>query len=480
MKTILIQLFVLSSLISVSQNTFLNIYNDSTFNIPGDITLLESGNIIIPVSSQVDSISFPVLYKFNPNGEIINIEAIPNNPGDWSFIRNVLICDDGNLITFGATYSGNSTVYNLWILKMDTSFNILNEHIYYTGLNYIEKFNSIIDSFGNVILFCHSNMPYPLDHSFIFKLNQEGDSLYAKIYDNQNGQWALDILQKKDNTGYYLFSQWPQFGSATNNDIVEVDNNFEIVEVTGHTNSINNNTALWYNDTSFIICGQKINSVSDTTYKLGVTIVDTAGTIINEYFWGRPDTMINPAGSISLEMNNDFIYFAGTYNLIFPGTPTNITWIVLNKLDSNLNPIWQKFIGGNNFYYINSIKVCDDGSSYLTGRYVDLQTPNEYAPFFLAKVGPNGEFLSNEKLPQNIMEVKLYPNPGIDYFMIDVKLASHKGKLQLYDIQGKLCGNYNLTNGSNKINTTVLNSGIYILNIIENNTVVLSTKWVKK
>lgn len=479
MKTFIFIFLLIFSFSSYSQNTYLNIYSDTTGILSEDITLLESGNIIIPIHSDGAFSSYPILYKFNPNGEIITTKGITNNPGDWSMIQKTIICDDGNLMAFGETYSGDSTIYNLWILKMDTSFNILNEHIYYTGLNFILNFKSIIDSFGNIILFCHTDYPHPLNQIFIFKLNQEGDSLYAKIYNNYNGQWALDLLQKKDNTGYYLFSQWTQLTGQSNNDIVEVDNNFEIVEVTGQTNSINNNTAMWYNDTSFIVSGQKLSYSSDTLYKIGVTIVDTTGTIINEYYWGEPDTMTNPAGIRTMDIMDGNIYYAGIYNLIWPGLPNHKTWIIINKLDSDLHPIWQKFIGGNNFYYLASIKVCDNGSSLLTGRYVDIEEPIVHNRFFLAKVGTNGEFLSNEEMPQDIMEVKLYPNPSTDYFMIDVKLPSINGKLQLYDIQGKLCSSYNLTNGSNRINTKMLNSGIYVINIIEKNEIVLTTKWLK-
>ena len=481
MKSFLFLLLVTCSYISFSQNTFLNIYSDTSNIVSGEITLLESGNIVLPVQKEGDSSTYPVFYKFNINGEIISKQEISNNLGDWSTIYKFQICDDGNLMAFGTTYSGDSSIYNLWILKMDTSFNIINEHIYYTGLNYIATTNSIIDSFGNVILFCHTWNPYPLDNNFIFRLNQEGDSLYAKIYDNYNGQWALDILQKKDNTGYYLFSQWTQLSSESNNDIVEVDNNFEIIEVVGQTNSTNNNTAMWYNDTSFIICGQKQSFSSDTMYQTGVTIVDTAGTIINEYYWGRPDTMFNPAGFRSMDIFNDFIFYAGTYNIIWPGLPTNNTWIVLNKLDMDLNLVWQKFIGGNNFFYsLLSIKINDNGYCLLSGRFVDYLNQENPAAIFLAKIGPNGEFLSKENIPKDVMEVKLYPNPGNNYFMIDVNLPETKANLQLFDMQGKLCGSYNITNGNNRINTAMLKAGTYVLNIVENNKIVLSTKWVKK
>ncbi|MCF8374288.1 MAG: T9SS type A sorting domain-containing protein [Bacteroidales bacterium] len=479
MKVTIIGFLLFFSVGLFSQSTFLQIYSDTTNNWNGDILVLESGNILMPVLSENDTSYFPVLYKFSPSGEIIQKKIFPNSSLEFSKIQQLHLCDDGNILAFADKATGVEYFHDLWVLKMDTSFNILNEYIYFTGLSPIGQFNSITDYWGNIILFCSTGLPFNLFHNFIFRFNQNGDSLNAKIYDTYNGQFAFDILQAKDNSGYYLFSDWPQISSGTGAEIVKINNQFEIINVTGHTNNTANNSALWYNESSFIVSGQKSDPFSDTVHQTGVTIVDTIGNIIKEYYWGRPDTVYQPTAFKNLGMHDSNIYYGGIFNIDIPPLPaTDVTWLILNKLDSNLNPIWQKFIGGDRFYELYTIEVIGDGSCLLAGHTIDILNGDDKMAVFLAKIGPNGEFLSSPETPQSIMEVKIYPNPGSDYFMLDVHLPENS-TLNLFDIGGKLCHTSTIQNGSNTINTQNLLPGMYVFKILNKGKVLLNGKWVK-
>ncbi|MCF8372321.1 MAG: T9SS type A sorting domain-containing protein [Bacteroidales bacterium] len=466
----------------IAQSTYFNIYDDGTNKAAGDILVLESGNTLLPVLSRNDTSWFPELYKFNADGNVIDKVEFPNNSDEYTNIQKLHLCDDGTLLAFGDYWTGVD-IYDLWVLELDTSLNVIDEHLYHTGLSHIAIFNSITDSYGNVILFCNTMDPINLWKNFIFRLNQDGDSLFAKIYDTPGLHFASDILETQNSNGYYLFSIWPGLNyNEGKTSIVEVDYNFEVLKILGTTHNTRNASVEWFNDTSFIASGHRNFSTSplstDYIEKIGVSIIGLSDTVINEYYWGQPDTIIQPTAYNNLGFHNSDIYYSGVLNFHLPYT-TDVSWIVLIKLDSNLNPLWQKFIGGDKFYQVFSMYVIEDGSCLLTGFAIDFLNGNDDLDLYLAKIGPNGEFLSSPETPQSLMEVKLYPNPGSDYFMLDVRLPEQKNRIELFDLNGKCCLQKDIQNGSNTINTSKLPSGVYVFKIISNTKEVLSGKWVK-
>ena len=465
-----------------SQNTFFKNYKDNTANFPGDMVVLESGNVLIPSITQTDSAWNSVLYKFDQYGDTLVTTKMYILNNQYAWIARLHNVGDGRILAFGSSYSGDSSTYDLWVLNMDTSFNVISEKIYETGLGAINMMNSITDCWGNHILFCSEASSTINSKNFIHVFNDTGDTLLSNYYQAQNTHYAFDILQSKDSSGYYLTGLWPSLNPGTaKTSIVKVKNNFNVDRLIGHTNSVSSNCTKWLNDSIFLSVGQQTNPLSDTASKVGVSIIDTSGNILGGYDWGTPDTTYQPAVQNNIGFYNGRIYFAGTLNTQTPPFPINYkTWIVLNVLDSSLTPIWQKIIGGDKYYFLYSIQVLEDGSCLLVGQANDFMNGEEGLSLFLAKIGPNGEFLSNHEMPNKPMEIKVYPNPGHDYFMLDVQLNGKDQLLELYNMAGVLCHSQALQNGNNRIGTQTLAQGMYVYKVVVDGKTVLSERWVKE
>ena len=69
-------------------------------------------------------------------------------------------------------------------------------------------------------------------------------------------------------------------------------------------------------------------------------------------------------------------------------------------------------------------------------------------------------------------ELKIYPNPFSDYFIVE---AEHNGNAVIYNLYGKAMFNVLLQTGNNRINTSGLPRGIYLLKQ-ETNTVKIIKK----
>ena len=114
--------------------------------------------------------------------------------------------------------------------------------------------------------------------------------------------------------------------------------------------------------------------------------------------------------------------------------------------------------------------------------------------FYSTKTGTNGNYinegvqqpyeitiLSNTKFAKNI-KLTAYPNPTTDYLKIDLNnYESNNVTFQLFNINGKILKSGKINNNQvTKINTTKLNSAIYILKINDNNKQIKTFKIIKQ
>ena len=61
----------------------------------------------------------------------------------------------------------------------------------------------------------------------------------------------------------------------------------------------------------------------------------------------------------------------------------------------------------------------------------------------------------------NLNNIKTYPNPVNNYYIIDSYLPL---ELKIYDVNGRIISKYSLKEGGNRIDTSLLSSGIYLFN----------------
>ncbi|MCF8371225.1 MAG: T9SS type A sorting domain-containing protein [Bacteroidales bacterium] len=482
----LICIFMQLSWASFAQDSFYKEFLSNSNDHAGEITVYDNGDIYFPVLRLNDDTTNSVkIYKLNSLGDTLKTLVIPNTNPYWGTQKmfNLHKCDEGTLLGFGSTNNHPEWyIEDVWVVKLDTALNILSNNTYFTGLSTLNISQTITNYDYDIIYYGSTGDPISNSNQFLFKFNQNGDSLFARILDDTlTSGWeiAWDILQAKDTSGYFLIAEWNQLSYGSGNELVKINNNFEFIELVGQLKANNKTTAYWYSDTTIIVAG--LNPTNSTGYfkEFGPSLIDTSCTLLNEYFFSKPDTINFPGAFRCMDLLNDEIFVGSTFNLPFGQIGIEHSWILLTKLDPNFNVLWQKYIGGDNFYMLMSMKVLDDGSCLILGNTNNLNQPTVKYNVFLAKVGPNGQLLSNPETPQSPMEVKIYPNPGSDYFMLDVHVPE-KSTLSLFDMGGNLCHTSPIQNGTNTINTQNLLPGMYVFKILNKGKVLLDGKWVKE
>jgi hypothetical protein len=137
-----------------------------------------------------------------------------------------------------------------------------------------------------------------------------------------------------------------------------------------------------------------------------------------------------------------------------PGGEYSGTGVTNNSFDPSISGTGEFWIS---YTYTDTITGCSNQDS----TYINVYDPVEIA-----------ELLNNE--------VKLYPNPGKDCFILDVWNTEKTTELQLFDVQGRQIIQREIKERTSSINTSNLSAGVYTYVVKEQGEIIATGKWVKQ
>ena len=452
-------------------------------------------------------------------------------------VTGIIQDDEGNYVAVGYKYDNLTEILNAYLLKINNSGSVLEERVYnlpdsntfFSEIKYINSTYYILGSKGAIIDGIHNILcikildkdlnilddvsydlrPYDIIDSrvivntdsnvvacetldingvgtdfAILEFNASGDSLRSKIFVLDDYQFAQSILELKNHLGYNIIAY------ASVNDfpylhiIIKIDSLLNIKEIDsiplGYREQ---NSCKWLNDSLYLLTGKK--SVYDplTHVMAGVMLLDSSQNVYRENHFGMGGDTINyPAMKDNVDfIFPDNIYYGGIANIKPSQMPWqhDPSWIMLNNMNSNLELNWQRFYGGDAFYYLWSLKATQDGGCVLLATRYDYTVQDHEYDIVILKVDTNGLITSIGESPAiPVEDVILFPNPGSDH--IDITGADPPASIFLYDAKGKLILSEAITSISSRINTTALSSGTYFYQVLQGSQVVKSGKWIKR
>ena len=242
-----------------------------------------------------------------------------------------------------------------------------------------------------------------------------------------------------------------------------------------------------YRDSLFLISGQAIISVSISSFEdYSSLIVQTYSpnvkAISQEYWYYDSIINLEPIYNNSFVANSNNEYFIGaTLNLdmLFPDQG-----VMIVKVDSNLNTIWQKHIACKTatMRLMNLLPTDDGGVLALYWEQASL-TGAQLMNTKLIKIGPNGEVTTiyEFKSPMRNSMVSLYPNPASKHITLESKQANQSIiSYTLYDVQGKVLQSKQLNSRQVQIDIEQLSKGVYIIQGRTTDGTKFSQKFVKE
>jgi len=384
------------------------------------------------------------IVKLNSDGGVIEWQkSLGGTWNDWA--NSVIQTSDGGYVIAGATSSNNGDVtvnkgyIDYWLIKLDSGGNLLWQRTL-GGAGEDVATSVLQTNDGGLVVSGYSESNnngdvtgnHGLKDFWIVKLNEDAGVIHwKKSFGGSHVELAHSIKQTSD--GGYI--------------------------VAGHAYSNNGDITGNHGETDCWVV--KLNSSGNIQWQksLGGTYVDSAYSIVQTVDGGYVVT----GGSSSV--NGDVIGLHLPATTGYGGAPNYDFWAV--KLSAIGDILWQKCLGGSGSDVAYSIIWTNDGGYAIAGmsnsNNGDVSGNHGDNDYWVVKLAPDNLLATNE-ISKNIA-INVYPNPVKETIILKVDYFTPLMEVVVTDLNGRVLHNQKLEGMTTKINTSMLEKGVYWLNI---------------
>jgi hypothetical protein len=490
-KLIFLILILISSKFILAQNINfeLNIAEDSLEIKPGQfINSIDGSNyvgIVLKRSLSQNSEVFyykPFIYKINQYyGDTVSYEFTKEDTLLYYYnITSINYGIPGFLLSGQCNYT-NDNNYNTIFTRVDTNFNIIWERILslhkHSNL-YMMKTLGLKDS---SFLCLSSSFEYK--DMFFQKIGLNGDSMTFRRYESDTAGFIWDLTYNHDSTGYIVHNRWGFYETgASSCSMIEFNNNFEYRQHKFYEEYvIPELSAKLLSNGNLLTCGNIYRGVNDSTFEeyIGVYMYDKDLNLLYKRELTDPAIPSKP-GLYAIDYScPSCIYVAGTDNFqSFGGNEPD--WYYLAKLNDTLGIEFEKYIGGDDYYWLQTVTSSVNGTVLLGGYKTEVGGPWFYNDAYFVELDSLGcitsSNINNEDI--TIKDLIVYPNPG--HNKLSIRTALKDCEFKLYNMDGKLIVEKEIIDHITYLNTEHLQSGTYVYTVNFENRIIDSGKWIRQ
>lgn len=375
----------------------------------------------------------------------------------------------------------------LWYLKLSANLEIVDEKfLAIPNDRWFSYMNSIIDSDTNIVITGYTTRMDETNNynndAFFYKLNINGDSLKSKFYTSSIPMhFSYNIIESMDSTKYYAFVS--HFVSSSGGQKLILNKNLDSLEIDAIPMGIYDFYSPTYiNENEIILCGKGSPGQSEL-YALNVITINEETDLIDYNYFKKEeaDQLDHPAMFNGVSKNENNIYIGGTSNLDYynPFWSTSDSWFHLVKINADISPIWEYWYGGDAYYFLYSILATNDGGCIMVGSRYDYETQYQERDIYIVKISSDGLILWTQEIPIDKQETTIYPNPGTN--QLNIKTNDSEMSFELLNLNGQVVIRQMLDNNGSIINTVAIKSGMYFYRLIDKKNKIIETgKWIKK
>ena len=237
---------------------------------------------------------------------------------------------------------------------------------------------------------------------------------------------------------------------------------------------------------------------SDTTYIISATCKTAAlplqhivtaklnnqDSILNQVFISlNQDTLLSASGVENVAKSSNNIFVTGTYNvnpLQFPWQ-SSPDWILVEKLNPNLNVINHYLFGGDAFYVPMNTIPTSDGGIFLTGYRFDYLLPgNHQDDIFVLKLDSNCSLTGIPEIGlTKDKAIWVFPNPASDLIKIIINPKYDHPFISIINNLGQTVKEDFLYSTDNILPISDLKPGIYIYKASSDKKAIGQGKFIK-
>jgi hypothetical protein len=463
---------------------------ESELNETDGIVIFDSNNEFAAIFYRQDPISGifnQYLYKFSNDGDtlfskqfikqdtLINLETIiqcNTNPVEYLLYANAYKCGDDKRKTFSIFY------------KINSDFEIVWQKVYQL------RPLSILSSWG-----AYSQLLLKKDNDFLFSTNigpegnllffdmtENGDSLNYRIYEGDSAGLLLsDVIYNYDSSAYIAFTR-DAHGDTTlrRAQAITIDTNLNQIKVNYFPEYFFDGIIGKLLPSGNLITGGLYIEIS--IEKLAINMAaykfDTSFNYMGNSFIGNPDFDIRKDnGFVSMDFYDpNSVYVAGTFDEDIGVWIEHPSWIIIGKVDSSMNLVTEKYIGGDAYYRFNTITATNDGGVLIGATRYDYQTQDHEHDVYYYRFDSIEMTVSvdEEKGGQIIQNAIIYPNPAKNHFFL--RTFETDSELYVFDLSGNKVLSQTIRERITQVEIENIVSGIYIWRLVKNSKQIESGK----
>jgi hypothetical protein len=418
------------------------------------------------------------IYFFNKNGQLK--DSLLFKDSTRSLIIYKIVPTKYGYQLLGSMKESNQLFF--WNAKLDAQFRITNQQFTSTNLNRIIAESYTITNDSDIVVLIAlevgTNPPY-----HVGKINKQG---VLTLY-NKSATYSsipVSIFERKDSSGYFILDdiEWKATDSAFNT------LHKKSINLTYNGASFTPNfqpTGMRKNDSTYFYSGRWLERNGRRNRDLVFLTLNTLGQVkFAKTIVAGGDTSFRQAGIKCIDTTKDgrFIYWGGSTNwdMFNPTYALNQGSLILTKLDSNYQTVWQKNYGANAYYLMEGVLPTKDGGCVMYGERYDYNLIPKVDAIII-KVDGNGTVTSETSIPITTSNIIPYPNPsnGQLQFKKEDPSVSSTFDLNLYDMSGKLVFQKRETDLSETFDLSHLSEGNYLYQIKKQEQIISVGKWIK-
>ena len=474
----------------ISQNIFIKNYpSNENYRVPR-VKQDFDGNFVLSGYKDVlsENAMRPYVFKVsNTDQKLDSVIFFMGLAYDW-YIMDVLI--DSNYYYF-IGFSGD--FYNSGLGPNDSSMFMLKTDYYLKPIdtNFFSVVNdedinhgtSKFDYSGNIITigyYINSNNHFG---SFINKISKNGDFLYSSTVPVDSNRWFINLMMDSDY--YYVFGY--RWSNNVPRLLYKYDTTLNLID-----NYLISSKAQQYyspiiiSNNSYFTSGYISSSTYPSTRKFSIIKSTIEGILLDSIEYGIGDSTNFPAFYDALCMQNGYLYFAGSVynsdNTLPPYGENHPSNLYIAKVDTNLNIVWEKLIGGDAYYSALNVIGTSDGGILMMASRNDITDNKNNLDVRLVKLDSNGNITWTKDIETHNSEIKVYPNPAKNILNIEFSenIKSSNCKIDIYNNFGQVVLNSSTNTNKTKLDICGLKTGVYVLKIESEEGWTKSKKFIKK
>lgn len=490
-STILFLFFAFQS--GIAQNSFTLVYGSEESKRPNCIKQIDEYYYLLSCDFVLPSYlgNIGEIIKIDSIGKIIKKAELYTEGQVSGLLRKIHSLNSSEFIVFGMHRHDESSNTSIWIIKMDTSLNVIWDKKIPTEFPQLSRMSYEINNEGNLafILTLSTLAPNYLKSILFLELTQNGDVVRSKYENTGNPITANGYSIISHSKGYYAFvagfASYMPIPITSPSQRLDLDSNFNINRVHTLPNGIDlYMTALKVNEKEYYLAGSEY--YTDFYTEIGIQKTDTSNTIIYSNHSGLPGNIADgPAWLECLSAKDDNIIYTGgnghdyggfqICNLLRPRS------FILSNYDSLLNCRWTKYYGSDTAcYYMMDLDATDDGGCIMAGTILSPNTNLDKTDVIIIKVDSEGLITSSNKPGTRVMQALVYPNPGNDYLMLQTGRQNIGAIFTLHNLSGQELIEQKVNSALQHFSATGLPSGTYVWSLNKGNSVIETGKWIKQ